>query len=811
MNIKVIKYFSVLIFSLVVFGFSGAAYSQCVVLNANNDGADSLRDCIENQGDLDVIVTMGIGPIQVTSEIIFSSNKTITGNGETVTANDGSRVFSTVDDGSGPFDIEINDLTITGGNGVGATNSSFGGAIHNSGHNLTINRSNITFSNANTGGGIAAIEGMTNAGSLTINESTIRNNTALSTGGIYLRELTGSINDSTISNNMSTMVAGGGITADRDSLLTVTNSTICDNETNGLGGGILVNDATGSTTANLIHVTIADNRADEDGANATDGGGIANQGTVNTTNILILGNTSGGMANNCNAAVTADIGANSSSDDASCAPIPDEDPSDVSPTLANNGGPTLTKSVFITSNIFEVVMANCLSDDQRGEPRAMGIGPCTPGAFEPQDAGSFQITKSVIGGGMQQFDFNMNAQIPANLLDSDCNPELTSGVATLGDTDDVFCGGLTVPETYVVQEVVPPGFQLVDINCVNTGTANPLVDINQNRVLIQLVNPGDRSDCTFTNNPTPTFDLMVDVTAVMGNDCDINSSPGGILNCSSAGGTCTASFTANSAVQLTNTMLGVDAAFSGDCNAMGQVTMSADRTCNVSCTEMMGDDDDDDDDDNNDDNNNDDNNDDNNNNDDDVVPPPNQNVAAINGVFTLFGPSQNGPFGDETTQQLVYTGFAGGTNSTNNLSNIVIEILEDDGLDIINMIIEPNVGSCQAVVQEAEISEAKEVLSFVCNVPFLAAGESFDMIMDVFIESRNNPDLENSRVIEFDINASQFTQELIAFVSVLVTDNGQGCTVAAAGSRNMGTLAVFALIPGLVLLRIFRRRFTSKD
>ena len=68
------------------------------------------------------------------------------------------------------------------------------------------------------------------------------------------------------------------------------------------------------------------------------------------------------------------------------------------------------------------------------------------------------------------------------------------------------------------------------------------------------------------------------------------------------------------------------------------------------------------------------------------------------------------------------------------------------------------------------------MLSFVCNVPFLAAGESFDMIMDVFIESRNNPELENSRVIEFDINASQFTQELIAFVSIAeaLGKNGDG-------------------------------------
>ena len=128
-----------------------------------------------------------------------------------------------------------------------------------------------------------------------------------------------------------------------------------------------------------------------------------------------------------------------------------------------------------------------------------------------------------------------------------------------------------------------------------------------------------------------------------------------------------------------------------------------------------------------------------------------------------------------------------------------------------NAIIEPNIGSCSMALQAESIEvAAKEVLSYICSIPFLADDASFDLILDVFIESRNNPDLENSRTIQFVINSTEFTQPLIGFTRVLVTDNGQGCTVAAAGTRNMGTLAVFALIPGLVLLRIFRRRLISR-
>ena len=60
------------------------------------------------------------------------------------------------------------------------------------------------------------------------------------------------------------------------------------------------------------------------------------------------------------------------------------------------------------------------------------------------------------------------------------------------------------------------------------------------------------------------------------------------------------------------------------------------------------------------------------------------------------------------------------------------------------------------------------------------------------------------------LSSLQFNEPLLAFVSIIVEDEDTGCTVAAPGTRSFGTLAVFALIPGLVLVRIFTRRLRRK-
>jgi len=68
-----------------------------------------------------------------------------------------------------------------------------------------------------------------------------------------------------------------------------------------------------------------------------------------------------------------------------------------------------------------------------------------------------------------------------------------------------------------------------------------------------------------------------------------------------------------------------------------------------------------------------------------------------------------------------------------------------------------------------------------------------------------------SRVIQLIIRSDEFINNpLIGFITIIVQDKDTGCTLAPAGTRDLGIWAVFALIPGLVLLRLFTRRLRRK-
>ena len=810
MNTKAIQYFSILIAFLAVFAYSNTAFAVCDVTESADDvnTVGTLRNCIEMQGDATINI---LTDIVLDATIVISSDFSISTDGAgpfTIDGQGGTRLFNT-ENVDANYQISFADVILTGGNG------GEGAAIRvGNDHDLELDCVTVTGNMSTGNGGGIRSEGTS---TVMITDSTFSmNHSDNSGGGISATGSSLTIENSTFNNNDADG-NGGAIDVGGSTTASITNSTIFNNQTNGFGGGIYTNN-----DITLTHATIANNTANFDEDAVGVGGGIATNNTgdivtaVNTLlfNNIMVPNGGGVTVQNCGSNNTFDADSNgfSVSNDATCEDITSMAIGGVL-SLADNGGKTQTIQVLSSSNIFETATADCTSTDQRGEPRTPGAGPCTPGAYEPGlEVGSIQIEKS-IAGSMQDFTFGFTSAPTAGLpMDTDCTPNLAGGNVNLGDSDTANCTMLPLGETYTVTETVPAGFQLDDITCVPTGAPTINTDIANNRVLITLNNDGDRAVCTFTNSEVPTQDLTVVVTEPMADTCSFDSTPAGILNCTGATGTCTAPFNEGEMVTLTETLLGLDFTCSGDCDANCMVTIptGVGATCNIECTEMPADgDDDDDDDDNNDDNNNNDDNDDN--NDDNGG-----NVVAINSDFTLFGPSSSGPFGDETTQQLVFTGQATGVSNARdidarNLNNLTIDIFEDDGLQIMNAIIEPNIGSCSMALQAESIEVvAKEVLSYICSIPFLADDASFDLILDVFIESRNNPDLENSRTIQFVINSTEFTQPLIGFTRVLVTDNGQGCTVAAAGTRNMGTLAVFALIPGLVLLRIFRRRLISR-
>jgi hypothetical protein len=245
--------------------------------------------------------------------------------------------------------VTINGITITGGSN---TNSSGGGINVARGASLTLVDSTITGNVARDGGGIY------NAGSLTIQRSTIDNNRADRKGG-GLRD---------------------------DGTTTIVNSTFVANVAS-QGGAI---STAGSST--ITHATIVRNQSTSSSSAGVD----RNGGTVQVRYSIIGANTrtNGSPASDCSGTPEL-IGLNLVSDASGCNPVGPvlvADTDGVGPLnlglLTDNGGPTRTVALLDGSAALDVVgltsSGACVSGvaaDQRGTVRPFGTG-CDLGAYE---------------------------------------------------------------------------------------------------------------------------------------------------------------------------------------------------------------------------------------------------------------------------------------------------------------------------------------------------------------------------------------------------------------------------------------------
>jgi hypothetical protein len=194
----------------------------------------------------------------------ITSDITIIGNGATITRDleaPAFRILHVTARGS----LTLEDVTLSNGYADGTIDSGDGGAIRSRG-TLTINHSTISENSAGNDGG-----GIYNNNSLTISDSTIANNNALDDGGALISEsssATALIHNSTIADNMAGD-SGGGIYGDAGTI-TISQSTISGNHAMDSGGGISGND-----TVIVIEdeTLIANNIAEEHG------GGIHTSGS----------------------------------------------------------------------------------------------------------------------------------------------------------------------------------------------------------------------------------------------------------------------------------------------------------------------------------------------------------------------------------------------------------------------------------------------------------------------------------------------------------------------------------------------------
>ena len=248
-------------------------------------------------------------------------------------------------------------------------------------------------------------------GIVSISNLTIANGLSDVGGGIYnVSDLT--ISNSTFTGNQAVgLSAEGGAIDSEGGTLTIINSTISGNSSDGDGGGLL---NCGSSTATLANVTITDNRADADSNAAGSGGGIGIQaGTVTLQNSIVAVNSSSGGAPDISGAVNLD-GFNLIQSTSSATitetmnpgtNITGQDP--LLDPLGNYGGPTQTHRLTTLSPAIDTGK-NFATDntDQRGRLRPVDLASPNASGGDGSDIGAFELQDETEQGGTPAFIVN---------------------------------------------------------------------------------------------------------------------------------------------------------------------------------------------------------------------------------------------------------------------------------------------------------------------------------------------------------------------------------------------------------------------
>lgn len=368
------------------------------------------------------IFSLGAGAVITITDSTFTGNTQTAGDGPsggairnregTMTITNSTFTNNTSRNGGGAISngdiLNISGSTFTGNSTTFGDAS--GGAVSSfTSGQLTITNSLITGSSAlGDGGGIFA--GF--SGTTTITNTTISNNTANSDnnttgegGGLYFRGDAGAvtISNSTISGNQALGTAGNGGGIDVSSAMNMTNSTVSGNTAGRNGGGIR---ATGGIV-NITSSTIVNNTA------AMDGGGVnrnfnGSSNPINFRNTIVANNTaatapdiSGSVVSQGFNLIRTTTGATITGDTTSN--ITGLDP--VLGPLQNNGGPTQTHALMVSSPAVDKGNSFGLTTDQRGMmrpsdlpnanyPNATGGDGADIGAYEIQLATAATVTVS---------------------------------------------------------------------------------------------------------------------------------------------------------------------------------------------------------------------------------------------------------------------------------------------------------------------------------------------------------------------------------------------------------------------------------
>jgi len=381
-------------------------YTTYVVTTTDNSGAyaSGVGECATGGSCsfVQAIDQYNSDPANQADEIIFAARGTfglgakleidnpngdslkITGNGPTQTVIEGGNDFGLLlvntDGGTGA--ITVSGIQIT---------DAVGGGIDNGGASLTLTDSEL---DSNYSGAGAAVF---NEGSMTASNDTFSGNSVASEGGAVYNDAYGTFiaTNDTFSGN--TASSGGAVYNYTNGTFIATNDTFSGNSASSGDGGAVYN-YTGATFS-ATNSTFSDDSATPSG----DGGAIFNSGTATITGSILSGLANSSEDNtpdNCAGGSAVTDGGYNVADDTSCDfGGSGEGASDAQiglEALGDNGGPTETQAIPVTSLAASIQVTGCPSTDQRGHVRpATG---CSAGAYQVTPA-TFTVPTTPAGPG----------------------------------------------------------------------------------------------------------------------------------------------------------------------------------------------------------------------------------------------------------------------------------------------------------------------------------------------------------------------------------------------------------------------------
>jgi predicted outer membrane repeat protein len=440
---------------------------------------------------------------------MFAANQATTGSGQG--SGQGGALF--IENGTGSLigSRIVGNAAVTGGGlfisgvqGVMLTNvavlsntvNDSGGGLYVTAAPLSLNQVTVAGNRAAAFGGGLSVTG----GSANVTSSVFRANEARFGGGASLgNQARSTFSGATFAGNVVSTTAGIGGAVYNTAFLTLTASTLSDNENLEGGGGALANIG----NATLINVTLSGNRANQGGhiynisgraqlTNVTLAAGSAQQGggiyhtsvdsdAVTLRNVLMAAGAQGG---NCLVAAPSTTSIVSSgynlSSDATCAAYLNAT-GDLNSAAANlnplaaNGGPTATHAPQFDSDAVDAGNG-CPATDQRQVVRPQGPR-CDIGAVEAIFAPATLTIATAVSGMAPPAPWQFSGDLGAFTLASNQQVEFTQPA-----------------DSYTVSQTAQPGYT-VTVQCTNGATGT-------NQVAVALT-PGANITCTFTNAAQP--------------------------------------------------------------------------------------------------------------------------------------------------------------------------------------------------------------------------------------------------------------------------------------------------------------------